>query len=838
MADLNYTVGLTDNASAKLKTLESNVKKVSDKFSGLQSAVAGIAFGALINNALQFADAIQDISNATGIATENILGFSSAVANNGGQADDAQKAILKLATTINDAASGSKSAQSAFADVGVTLKDLATLSEQDILKKTIDGLANIEDASKRVSLSAELLGKSFRGVDVKGLNKEYANAVIQSREYAASIKAASEAQDRLDRTINQFRLSLLQSLKPLIDFMATLKPDDIKRFTDALVQIGGATVGLVALGKALEALGIAFAVFKGYTLLAKTGLLDMTKTISALGTQWRGFSRAFASAEGMLASLGAVWTTVSLLFTTRLKWILLAFAKMTPLIASVTTAIWAVNEVVKVAFGVDYIDKFTTGVGKAYDKFKQFIGLGGETPKAAAGPIGNAGRGAMSQEQQKGLWDEANKNMQLYKQEQEVKRQATDAWAKQTQEIVKQTQAYKDQNNELIKAVGTEAKYLGMNEDVVEVLRAQAELMIRTQQAVKQLQEQKAALSEEDKKLIPIIDAQIAAIQKQAVVDKERLAVAISGLQAARILEKDRLNAIEEITKQMERQAMLGDQLRAANDKMRDVMYETSTMNLAPLQKQYADINEEARKGALEASRTFAAAFEDGGDGLSPEKAKELADGLAEIQKRYKSIADQQIKNLEISRSFEYGWKQAFNSYVDSATNAANRARDAFSVLTSNMEQLIDNFVETGKFSFSDFAESVIKDLLKIELKAATMELWKVMSGGGSSGGGGGGGGSILGTLWDWGKGLLGFANGGNPPIGRASLVGENGPELITPRGATTITPLGAGGGPTYYITNNISAIDAKGVAQLFAENRKILLGNVRMAEKEMPSRR
>jgi hypothetical protein len=85
---------------------------------------------------------------------------------------------------------------------------------------------------------------------------------------------------------------------------------------------------------------------------------------------------------------------------------------------------------------------------------------------------------------------------------------------------------------------------------------------------------------------------------------------------------------------------------------------------------------------------------------------------------------------------------------------------------------------------------------------------------------------------------LLGFANGGNPPIGRASLVGENGPELITPRGATTITPMGAGGGATYYITNNISAIDSKGVAQLFAENRKILLGNVRMAEKEMPSRR
>jgi len=37
------------------------------------------------------------------------------------------------------------------------------------------------------------------------------------------------------------------------------------------------------------------------------------------------------------------------------------------------------------------------------------------------------------------------------------------------------------------------------------------------------------------------------------------------------------------------------------------------------------------------------------------------------------------------------------------------------------------------------------------------------------------------------------------------------------------------------YITNQISAIDAKSVAQLFAENRKTLLGTVQMAQKEMP---
>lgn len=194
------------------------------------------------------------------------------------------------------------------------------------------------------------------------------------------------------------------------------------------------------------------------------------------------------------------------------------------------------------------------------------------------------------------------------------------------------------------------------------------------------------------------------------------------------------------------------------------------------------------------------------------------------------ALIESQQKLTEESRTFSYGWTQAFNEYVNNATNSANRARDIFSSFTSNVNSAIDTLVETGKFKFSDFASSVIKDLIKIELKAATMNLWKSM------GGGGGGGGSILSSLGS----MLGFANGGNPPIGKASIVGENGPELIVPRTASTVIPNGAGGGQVSntYITNNISALDAKSVQQLFAENRRALLGSVEAAKREMPGRR
>jgi|TARA_Y100000015_G_scaffold10330_1_gene9841 hypothetical protein len=52
---------------------------------------------------------------------------------------------------------------------------------------------------------------------------------------------------------------------------------------------------------------------------------------------------------------------------------------------------------------------------------------------------------------------------------------------------------------------------------------------------------------------------------------------------------------------------------------------------------------------------------------------------------------------------------------------------------------------------------------------------------------------------------LLGFANGGRPPVGRPSVVGERGPELFVPDRAGTILPNGVGMGSTT-ITVNVDA--------------------------------
>jgi hypothetical protein len=113
--------------------------------------------------------------------------------------------------------------------------------------------------------------------------------------------------------------------------------------------------------------------------------------------------------------------------------------------------------------------------------------------------------------------------------------------------------------------------------------------------------------------------------------------------------------------------------------------------------------------------------------------------------------------------------------------------------------------------------------------------------------GGGGGGGGLFSTAPSAGGLKLGFADGGDPPVGMASLVGERGPELFVPKTAGTIIPnhkLGSamGGGPSIvyngpYIAN-MSAIDTQSSLQFLAKNKQGVWAANQSAQRSLPQSR
>jgi lambda family phage tail tape measure protein len=235
------------------------------------------------------------------------------------------------------------------------------------------------------------------------------------------------------------------------------------------------------------------------------------------------------------------------------------------------------------------------------------------------------------------------------------------------------------------------------------------------------------------------------------------------------------------------------------------------------------------------------------GDQFGRRMTEDQANKWAEAEK---ARAQEAYQIGESQRSFEFGWKKAFASYTDSATNAAKMGEQAFVSVTSNMEQALDNFVSTGKLKFGDLARSIIADLIKIQMRAQITSMFgslgKIF---GFMGGGGGGSGMFTGSTGEIGGSIhIGARAGGGDVMGGSPyLVGEQGPELIIPRNNGTVIPnnqLGSamGGGPQVvyngpYIAS-MSAIDTQSATQFLAKNKNAVFAANQSATRSLPQSR
>ena len=163
---------------------------------------------------------------------------------------------------------------------------------------------------------------------------------------------------------------------------------------------------------------------------------------------------------------------------------------------------------------------------------------------------------------------------------------------------------------------------------------------------------------------------------------------------------------------------------------------------------------------------------------------------------------DLKIANLQNERTYEFGVQNAISNFMEQSMNYAKVGADSFASFTGNISSAIDTFVKTGKLSFKDLARSIIQDLIAIQMKAQANSILSMLFGVPSNN-------NTIIPMQPGG----GYADGGQPPVGKVSLVGERGPELFVPSGSGTVIPnhaLGGLGGTTNVTNNYINAIDTK----------------------------
>lgn len=204
-------------------------------------------------------------------------------------------------------------------------------------------------------------------------------------------------------------------------------------------------------------------------------------------------------------------------------------------------------------------------------------------------------------------------------------------------------------------------------------------------------------------------------------------------------------------------------------------------------------------------------------EGLNPEIAKTIV-GIEKIAKISKESLDVEIEKL-LEKQRQEGilgekdqtrlttlekQKDKIDNAVDSTreqieatydlNKAATETLDAFEQLNKTIQSDIKDGIKgliKGTSTLGDLLGNVADRFLDIGLNQGLF--------------GNAGGQTVTGGLFK----MLGFANGGRPPVNKPSIVGEKGPELFTPGVSGTITPNNALGGSVNVSVN----VDASGTS-------------------------
>lgn len=190
---------------------------ITSKLGGTATAVIGVAgaIAALGLKAVQIADQLQDVSDATGIAAGALSNLQASIIEAGGKGEDFATIATKLNQTLGDAATGNEAAQKSFQKLGVFVRDANgnVRDTGDVLRDVLGKLKSIDDPATRAAMAVEFLGKKGKEIDwtkVNAINDPFKD------EYVAAL---SRFQGKLDSINNSIKDGLITSFGELFLLM-------------------------------------------------------------------------------------------------------------------------------------------------------------------------------------------------------------------------------------------------------------------------------------------------------------------------------------------------------------------------------------------------------------------------------------------------------------------------------------------------------------------------------------------------------------------------------------------------------------------------------------------
>jgi hypothetical protein len=205
------------------------------------------------------------------------------------------------------------------------------------------------------------------------------------------------------------------------------------------------------------------------------------------------------------------------------------------------------------------------------------------------------------------------------------------------------------------------------------------------------------------------------------------------------------------------------------------------------------------------------------------EKTKELSQVIAEeINKGITNLAEGLAKSIVLGEKLQ----NVFRSFLQNvlikilSTVIEILARRSLEIILG--QTILE--IEKQKINYIKQQNSALQTQLILENGIAGARSAQAQFGGG------GGGDFDLGTIFNIGKSIFGFAEGGAVRGGMPITVGERGRELFIPQTNGTIIPNHDISKTGSVININVSAVDVKGVEELFINNRATITNIVNQA--------
>ena len=721
IARLGVALGL--NSAEFVTGIDAASRKL-DKFAVAAVGVAknavlalGAAFSVAAYKAVSYADELADVAAANDIAIDSIIKLTNALENSGGKGANAGKMIASFTDFVDKAAKGSFEGQKTFSDLGITLKDIGSMSTQQLLLKTTQAIADMEDPLTRNARAADAFGKAAKGVDMVDFAKGLREGKGATLEQEQAMKDAAQAFDLFKGIGRDISTLIIETLGP----------------------------SLLKLGKYLKDLDISnlsFTIF-GKFIGFGTGndptirIVELSKEIAELGKQ-----RELALGRPLILST----IDREILALQREQDALIAIQRIKA-------------DEVSAAIDKQKIDE---------PKRQTILGISPEAKAAADKAAAEAKKYAEMMRQ---------KEFDLDKLRLENKFSITNKFLNESQIIE------------------------------IEYAKKTAQATLETKQ--KNIQEENKFVGKNALALtytLGAIDAEYFA-KKTARADKYREEEAQRNLDA-----KNEINEIlnkEEIRKG-ERQKVItdiADQARAQRVNL-EMAQELFLIDQKSRYMKQEDVNLEKELLQIKYKHDEVVLSIYKNEQLT-EDAKneayrlenqhlEFAIGLA--KDRLQLLKDQKAGGLVEGFLFRM---DTFGKDMETSFEAGGKAFDS---LMGSMTKALDDFVTTGKLNFEDFAKSIIKDMLAIQLRASATNLFSMLAKSAVS--------LITGGSPTYSSMPAGVrAEGGPVESNSPYIVGERGPELFVPRSAGAIVPnhsMAMMGSSTNVTNYNIQAIDTK----------------------------